>query len=88
MTVILHWMHLNQRAIAQNDRDKIPYHMVGHIARFEPSTTQAGKKLVKKGAIFRNVLDYEITNLALVWLRLLQLRMGTSTKNMPNYQAF
>ena len=46
------------------------------------------QKISKKGAIFRNVLDYEITNLALVWLRLLQLRMGTSTKNMPNYQAF
>ena len=42
-------MHLHQRIIAQNDRDKIPYHMVGHIARFEPSTTQAGKKLVKRG---------------------------------------
>ena len=45
-------MHLHQRIIAQNDRDKIPYHMVGHIARFEPSTTQAGKKLVKKGRFF------------------------------------
>ena len=45
-------MHLHQRVIAQNDRDKIPYHMVGHIARFEPSTTQAGKKLVKKGRFF------------------------------------
>ena len=45
-------MHLHQRVIAQNDRDKISYHMVGHIARFEPSTTQAGKKLVKKGRFF------------------------------------
>ena len=76
-----------QRAMAQNDRGKIPYHMVGHMPRFEPPTTYAIKKLREKGSFFAPFLK-KTTNFPLVWLGHAKLGMKTLLGNMTNYQAF
>ena len=65
LALILQWMPQYQRAIAQNDRGKIPYHMVGHMPRLEPPTSYAVKKLGKKGSFFAPFL-IENTNFSLV----------------------